>query len=339
VPIRRIYLVANAAIITIDGLELPAFSAQVSIDTDSWAWRWSASLPGSTWPTVAAAADDPVAVVITINGVQWSGLCESVSRSRQFGQSSVSVSGRGHAAYLAAPYAPSNSRYNTETRTVQQLAEDCLTENGVPIGWTIAWGTTEPWAITSWNVPAGAWSHQGAPIDGVLRIAEAAGAYVQADPNTDTLHVRRRYPWLPRDWAEQTPDVILPTAAVLVESVERKDQPGYTGVYVTGQSPGGVIGQVKITGSDGTPQAPSVVDALCTHADAARQRGTAILGNTGRQYWLTLNAPISSEIVLLQVGDLVQYDSRIGLVRGVQVSARWNDGVEVRQSITLETHA
>lgn len=332
IPIRSIYLVANAASLAINGVDLPALSAQVSIDVDSWAWRWSASIPGAEWSRVAAVGQDNVEVAITINGATWLGIAEQVSRSRRFGQSSVSVSGRGHAAWLASPYAPTSTRTNTEALTAIQLAEACLTENGVPIGWTITHG------ITDWLVPAGAWSHQGAPMDGVLRIAEAGGGYVQASPNLDSLAILPRYPYMPSAWSGVTPDVVLPTSAVTVDGIERRDKPGYDLVIVTGQSPGGIIGRVKKTGTAGALPAPTIVDALCTHVDAARQRGQSILGDTGQQYWVTITAPISGEIVQMQVGDYVQYDGAIGLVRSVQISANWSDGLVVRQTVQMETH-
>ena len=75
--------------------------------------------------------------------------------------------------------------------TAQQAAINAVTEAGLPLGWSIGWH------ITDWLLPAGLWQHQGTPMSAVLRIAEAAGAYLQTDATTQTLHVRHRYPSAP----------------------------------------------------------------------------------------------------------------------------------------------
>ena len=82
-----------------------------------------------------------------------------------------------------------------------------------------------------------------------------------------------------------------------------------------------------------------VVDQLATHADAARQRGQSVLGDTGRQALVTLSLPVLSETGLILPGKLVRYvdgpTTRVGLVRSCAIEWR---RPRLRQRISLETH-
>lgn len=234
---------------------------------------------------------------------------------------------------LASPHSPVVTRSNDIDRTVRQLLDDALTTNGVSLGWAVGWQAAD------WLVPAGVWSHTGSYIEHAQRIAEAAGAYVQADPLLDTLHVLPRYPALPWDWSAATPDIILPSAPVVREAVEWLDKARYNRVFISGTEAGGILGQVTRNGTAGDIVAPMVTDPLCTHADAARARGGAILADTGRQARITLDLPILSETGIIRPGALVEYtdagSARRGLVRSTAVRAQLPTA---RQTIELETH-
>jgi hypothetical protein len=82
-----------------------------------------------------------------------------------------------------------------------------------------------------------------------------------------------------------------------------------------------------------------VTDDLITHADAARQRGTAILADTGRQARISLSMPVLDETGIILPGQLVRYvdgaTTRLGLARSVNVSASLP---KVRQTVEIETH-
>lgn len=336
VPIRRVYMVVNDATLrrVAGNIEIPTFDLSLSIDVDSWTWGWSASVPieaeADLEPTLAG---DPVELEATINGTAFRLLAENMTRERTFRDRSLRVSGRGKSALLAAPYAPVLSFSNAAgARTAQQLMDDVLTFNGVPIGWTI------DWQITDWLVPAGAWAHQGAYIDGLGAIAQAAGAYLQPHPTAQQMRVLSRYPTAPWGWGALTPDFELPSAMTVRESIERRDKAVYNRVFVSGQSQG-VLGQVTRAGTAGDLAAPMVVDPLITHADAARQRGRAVLGDTGMQAFVTLRTPVLPATGIIQPGKLVRYVDgstvRLGLVRSTRVDVGLPD---VFQTIGVETH-
>ena len=68
-----------------------------------------------------------------------------------------------------------------------------------------------------------------------------------------------------------------------------------------------------------------VVDSLITDAVAARQRGIAVLSDTGQQVEVSLRLPVLQETGIIEPGAFVQYRDgvvdRLGLVRSTQIEA------------------
>lgn len=334
VPIRSVYVIINALSLTraSDGASIPCSALSMSLDVDSWAWQWQATLHADALPLITPAGADPVELLATINGNQYRLAAESYTRQRQFASTEISVRGRGMAALLDAPYAPTLNFGNDTNRTAQQLMADVLTINGVGIGWAVDWG------LTDWLVPGNVWAHQGSYISALLDIAGAAGAYLQPHDTAQTLRVLPRYPAAPWDWASLTPDYELPAAVVSVEGTEWLQKPAYNRVFVSGTT-AGVLGQVTRAGTAGNAVAPMVTHHLITHAEAARQRGIAVLSDTGRQARLSLRLPVLEETGVIKPGALVRYVDNgvptLGLVRSVQVDVGMP---EVWQNIGVETH-
>lgn len=337
VPVRRVYMVFNEVTLRrVDGnIALPADSVALNLDSDSWAWGFSASLPGSALANLEPASSGaPVELEATINGTAFRVLAESITRERTFGQSGIKVQGRGKTALLDLPYAPALNFGNVNARTAQQLMADVLSINGVPLGWDL------DWQLTDWLVPAQVFAHQGSYISALNAIAGAAGGYMQPHASLQRLSVLARYPVAPWNWAaDVTPDFQLPADVTTREGIQWVERTRYNRVFVSGQQQG-VLGQVTRTGTAGDVVAPMVTDALITHADAARQRGTAILSATGRQANITLNLPVLPETGIITPGKFVRYTDagldKLGLVRSVSVSASFPD---VFQTIGVESYA
>lgn len=100
-----------------------------------------------------------------------------------FGDANIRITGRGRSAVLAAPYSPVMNFANTEARSAQQLMEDVLAINGIPLGWTV------DWALTDWLVPAGVFAKQGTWIEALNTIVGAAGGYLLPHPSEKILRV------------------------------------------------------------------------------------------------------------------------------------------------------
>jgi hypothetical protein len=334
VPSLQVYIVLNTlTLVRVDtGQALPALDVSLSLDTDSWTWTFRATMPASTLASVQPTAGVPVVLQATINGVPYRAMVEGIRRDRTFGRDRIAVTGRGLAAELGDPYSPTLTFANTSARTAQQLLGDVLTENSVPMDWTV------DWQLTDWLVPAGAWSVQGSRMDAITAIAAAAGGFVLPDPVAKVLRIKHRYPVAPWDWLTTAPAFELPAAVVQSEGTEWVTRPTYNRVFVSGQRDG-VLAQVTRDGTAGDLIAPMVTDPLITHVDAGRQRGLAILANVGRQAIQTLRLPVLDETGVIEPGTLIRYvdgtTTRRGIVRATQVDARWS---EAWQSLSVETH-
>ncbi len=336
VPVRRAYFVINNVTLfrVSDGAPVPVFNLSLSLDASSWAWGFDAVLPARAEALVApGSASGPVELVASVNGTPFRVLAESISRERIFGDASIRLSGRGRNAVLAAPYAPVMTFSNTEGRTARQLMEDVLTVNGIPLGWAVDWG------LTDWNVPANAFAQQGSWIDALTAIAGAAGGYLIPHPSAQTIRVRHRYPLAPWDWGTVTPDFVLPVDAVSRESLRWLEKPAYNRVFVSGQDVG-VLGQVTRAGTAGEVLAPMVVDPLITEAAVARQRGIAVLADTGHQLEVSLRLPVLASTGIIEPGAFVEYQdgsvTRLGIVRATQVEAGLP---EVWQTLGVQAYA
>jgi len=336
VPVRRVYFVINNVSLhrVADGLEVPVYSLSLSLDASSWTWGFEARLPAQAEALVASRqVSEPVKLAARVNGTLFCVYAENISRERTFGEASIRVSGRGRNAVLGAPYAPVMTFRNGELRSARQLMDDVLTLNGVPLGWMIDWG------LTDWNVPTGVFSLQGTWIEALTTIASAAGAYLLPHPAGQSLRVRHRYPVPPWEWESVRPDVVLPVDAVSRESMRWLKKPAYNRVFVSGQEVG-VLGQVTRAGTAGDILAPMVVDPLITEAAAARQRGLAVLADTGSQLEVSLRLPVLAETGIIEPGTFVEYQdgsvTRLGLVRSTQVDAGLP---EVWQTLGVQSHA
>ncbi|WP_231671833.1 hypothetical protein [Ralstonia pseudosolanacearum] len=338
VPILKVYFVSNSVdVVRLPGREpIPVKSLQIGIDADSWAWGLSASLPYRALELVEPTAVGPVEIEITINGVSWVMLVESFDVRREFGQASLNIRGRSTAAYLAAPYAPKRSFVPAAPFTARQLAEQELTRAGLTTGFAL------DWRLPDWLVPEGSWGYQSlSPMEVIGRIAEAVGGYINAHPRLRTLVAKPRYSVLPWKWATAPADRVLPIDVVKTLNLRWQEKPTFNAVYVCGER-AGVTGHVVRASTAGDLVAPTVVDGLITHADAARERGRAILADVGRQAVVTLELPMLSSIGLLDPGLLLAVgeggSTWRGLVRATSIAAEWNASLTVRQTIEVVRH-
>lgn len=321
-----------------DLAEVPVFDATVSADAGSYCWTLQANGPASLFELLAPVGGLPVQLRITMDGIPWVFAVDSLNRSSSFGKAGVSISGRSVTALIGAPYLRAVTRDNAGgSMLAQQLALSALQYTGVALDW----------GLTDWLVPAGAWSHQGTALDAVQAIAQAAGGYLQSHRSAATLLTRHPYsqrigdnPGAPWGWMTGPVDVELAPDSIITDGTERHDGPDINAVYVSGTTQG-VLAQVKRTGTAADKLASMVTDPLITHADAARQRGLAVLGAAGAKYNVRLELPVltgANQPGVLDVGQLVQVNATIpwrGRVRAVSINAK---RPSLRQTVTLERH-
>lgn len=313
-----------------DDTTLEVASLTVSIDEDSAMWTLRAAGGESLYAKLTTGVQ-PAEVEVNLDGEMWVFVIDTVSRSRTFGDSQVSVSGRSLAVAAGAPYEADQNWVNDGPTTGAQIAAMANLYSGLTVSWE----------IEDWIVPDRVFSYSGTPLSVVLRVAEAVGAMVQAGRTDYSVRVMPRYPLMPNEWATVSPDVEIAFAAVLSEQFERADRPEYTGVYVSGQQQG-AVGFVRLAGTSGSNLHPLVTDLLLTEEPALRMRGQSILGASGGQAAMTLTLPLltgAGEPGALSVGQLVRVldpaGTWHGLVRAVSISASLPT---VSQSIVIERH-
>jgi hypothetical protein len=336
VPYRKIYV----ALHTLSAVRLPDLtpitlqSCTLSTDADSFCWTLSGVGDASLMTLLAADENGPAQIRLMVDGLPWAFVVERLGRTRQFGQTRTQISGRSLPALLGAPYMPAQSWSNAAAVTAAQLIAQALDLTGI---------TADTSLIDDWLIPAGAWSHSGTPLSAVQRVAESIGAIVASDRLNPMLRLLPRYPLMPWEWGGSAvaPDVQMPLASVVRDSIESRDAPAYDRVIVSGESQG-VLGVVTRTGFGGTLPAQMVTDPLMTAQAAVVQRGRAVLGAGGRQSLITQELPILTGGQLpgvLDVNHLVEVvepgETWRGLVRSVTVTAGYS---VVRQSVTLERH-
>ena len=338
VPIRRTYRVINScSLVRLPDLTpLPVTAMTLETDAKSWCWALSATLAGSdAWSLVepVGPAYLPWEVQATINGHVWQFLLDIPNRTRAFGNRRVTLSGRSRSAWLEEPYDARVFGYNANIRTANQIAEEILAGTG----WTL------DWQLDDWLIPAKRWERDNTQISALKRLLNPVRGLLYSDPALAILTAYPEYPTASWLWAAATPDVTIPEDALRTWTQQPDFKTPYNGVYVSGTSHG-VLAFVKIAGTDGalTPGQP-LVEALCCDDNgiAARMRGLAELSASGPGYTL------SADLLLTEAGDpsgpglikpglLITLAGLLGRVRGVRIDARWNQGLNVTQSITVE---
>lgn len=310
----------------------PVVLTDVSITAgdDSYCWSLSANGPEHLLDQLAPVGGLPQRLQVGIDGMQFVFAVTSTARSRSFDRRRVAVQGISVTAMLGNPYMPKQAWLSSSTATAQQLAVGALEFSGVGLDWQ----------IPDWQVPAGAWSFQGTPLQAVLRMADSVNAVVRSHRTAEQLIVAPRYPVLPWEWGAAVPDVQMPAAVIVTDELRPDPRAEYNAIYVAGGSVGGVLGHVVRSLSARDKLAPQIQDDLITHADAARMRGSWALAASGNKLQHSISMPVltgGTNPGILNPGQLLEVADTDGtwrgLVRGVSVSASMP---RVRQQVTVE---
>ena len=302
----------------------------IAADDDSYCWSLSANGPEHLLDQLGPVGGLPQRLQVGIDGMQFVFAVTSTARSRSFDRRRVAVQGISVTAMLGNPYMPKQSWLSTSVATAQQLAVSTLEFSGVGLDWQ----------IPDWQVPAGAWSFQGTPLQAVLRMADSVNAVVRSHRTAEQLIVAPRYPVLPWEWSAAVPDVQMPAAVIVTDELRPDPRAEYNAIYVAGGSVGGVLGHVVRSLSARDKLAPQIQDDLITHADAARMRGSWALAASGNKLQHSISMPVltgGANPGILNPGQLLEVADTDGtwrgLVRGVSVSASMP---KVRQQVTVE---
>lgn len=324
-----------------NGREIKLLGFSVGIDSNSYAWSFSATVPLSELSKVDTAHEQRIGVEFTCNGNLWRFILDSCDDSVSFGESSLTIKGKSRAMLLAHPYSTQRGFKFSTTMSARQIADAELNRNGVPSGFTLDWQLA---GVNGWNVPANTYSYTGkTPINSLQWIAEAAGGFINADMSADILHVLAHYPIPSWEWAAQTPSINLPMSLITSRSRGRTNKPAYNGVLLYGEHDTSFGGLIKRRGTSGGYQPPMVTSDLMTDQLAAISRGEMILSDTGDIGNIGISMPLVADIGVLKPSTLIGVNDGeqwIGMVRGTTITGRLssNRALEIDQSIDVERH-
>ncbi len=297
---------------TSDGAPIDASDFSVSIDMDSWAWGWNATLlTDEAYDLIQPDANGPQELTIILDGQKFRVLAEENTEDRKgVSKPGRKVSGRGIAAILSAPYSPPRSRTAQLTRTANQLADEELANTG----WALTWETID------WTVPGDVYSYAAkTPMQSINEIANTAGAFVLPDPDSEMLRVRSRYPVSPWDWDTATPDYVIDANPIKSISKRWNQRPAYNKAWAAGKH-GGVIVDVTRQGTAGDYAAPQVVHPLITDQAVGRERGRVEISAGGKWQEVSLTIPYldgANGPGLVLPGSLVHVNDPKGEWRGI----------------------
>jgi len=232
IPLLKVYMQVHSMIAhLLPNLEPVQLTDVTMATTDEgqYCWSLSASGPEHLMGQLAPVDGLPARLRVVLDGMPFVFAVMSTPRSRAFAQRTVRVEGVSATALLAAPYMPLQVRSNTALMTAQQIALSSLEYTGVDLDWQ----------IPDWQVPAGAFNHQGTPLQAVMRIAESVGAVVRSHRTAEQLIIAPRYPVLPWDWASAEPDVHMPARVIVTDDLRPEPRPSYNAVWVMGGPVGG----------------------------------------------------------------------------------------------------
>lgn len=326
---------------TDDGREINLLGFSVGIDSNSYTWSFSATVPLSELSKVDTAHEQRIGVDFTCNGNLWRFILDSCDDSVSFGESSLTIKGKSRAMLLAHPYAQQRGFKFDTAMSARQIADAELNRNGVASGFTLDWQLA---GVNGWDVPANTYSYTGkTPINSLQWIAEAAGGFINADMSADILHVLAHYPIPSWEWAAQTPGINLPMSLITSRSRGRVNKPAYNGVTLYGENDNGIGALIKRTGTSGGYQPPMVTSDLMTDTAAAISRGKMILSDTGDIGNIGISMPLVADIGVLKPSTLIGVndgESWVGMVRGTTITGRLssNRALEIDQSIDVERH-
>ena len=324
-----------------DGREIKLLGFSVGIDSNSYTWSFSATVPLSELSKVDTAHEQQIGVEFNCNGNLWRFVLDSCDDSVSFGESSLTIKGKSRAMLLAHPYATQRGFKFDTAMSARQIADAELNRGGVPSGFTLDWQLA---GVNGWNIPANTYSYTGkTPINSLQWIVEAAGGFINADMSADVLHVLAHYPTPSWEWAAQTPIINLPMSLITSRSRGRVNKPSYNGVTVYGENDNGIGALIKRTGTSGGYQPPMVTSDLMTDQLAAISRGKMILSDTGDIGNIGISMPLIADTGVLKPSTLIGVNDGeqwVGMVRGTTITGRLssNRALEIDQSIDVERH-
>ena len=257
---------------------------------------------------------------ISLNGYDFYVICEQPSTSNSFANASYSASCRSRFALLSAPYARATNYANPTAKTLAGIMSDIL----INTGWSL------DNQMIDYAIPTGAFSYTNlTPAAALLSVAKSVGAMLDIDNADKTVSIVPLWPVMPWDTENAICDVILNDSIILEHNTSQTINQEHNAVFVRGEQQG-VACKIKRAGTLGDKFARDVVDSLITDNQAARQRGTCELANSGNKQQATMRTKIKADLPPIRPGMLV------GVTYGSSTYKATCDSLTINASINAQ---
>ncbi|WP_024604956.1 MULTISPECIES: hypothetical protein [unclassified Pseudoalteromonas] len=255
---------------------------------------------------------------ISINGYDFYVICEQPNTANRFANSSYSASCRGRFALLSAPYARATNYANPTAKTLAGIMSDIL----VNTGWSL------DNKMIDYPIPTGAFTYTDlTPAAALLSVAKSVGAMLDIDNANKTVSVIPAWPVMPWDTENAICDVILNDSIILEHNTSQTINQAHNAVFVRGEQQG-VACKIKRVGTLGDQFSSDVVDSLITDNQAARQRGSYELANSGNKQQSTIRTKLLNDLPPIRPGMLV------GVTYGSSTYKATCDNMDISASIS-----
>lgn len=262
---------------------------------------------------------------ISINGYDFYVICEQPSTSNRFTNQSYSANCRSRFALLSNPYARATNYANPTAKTLAGIMSDIL----VNTGWSL------DNKMIDYPIPTGAFTYTNlTPAAALLSVAKSIGAILDINDATKTVSVVPAWPVMPWDTTNAICDVILNDSIILEHSSSQTINQEHNAVFVRGEQQG-VACKIKRAGSLGDQFANDVVDTLITHNQAARQRGTCELANSGNKQNTTIKTKLLDDLPPIRPGMLVGITYTSSVFKATCDSMTINASISEQGAITV----
>jgi len=268
---------------------------------------------------------------ISINGYDFYVICEQPNTANRFANSSYSASCRGRFALLSASYARATNYANPTAKTLAGIMSDIL----VNTGWSL------DNQMIDYSIPTGAFTYTNlTPAAALLSVAKSVGAMLDIDSANKIVSVIPAWPVMPWDTDSAISDVILNDSIILEHNTSQTISQAHNAVFVRGEQQG-VACKIKRTGTQGDQFANDVVDSLITDNQAARQRGTYELANSGNKRLSTIRTKLLNDLPPIRPGMLVGVTYNNATYKAtcdsLEISATINDSgaITVNQTVKV----
>lgn len=340
IDIKTSYLILNTITLNAQADATPlAFSSfSISMDIDANSYGVSINLDNEASFKKALVNGNPTSVELTINGTAFVFLIDSGVEADGSALKSWQVKGATRSKMLAAPYAATRSK--TNSNAIDAAAQ--ATTELAPYGFLVDWPTGNDRDAVSWLLPPGVYSYQGlTPLGAVKRLAATVGAVVLPSISGDGVTIRPRWPLLPWQLYNDAPDVITHYSLITSRQSEYNPAPAYNEVTASGETVGTRCRVYRADSGGGTP-APEIVDPWLTENPANIQRGAQTLANYAPMVIESIGVSIleAAQTPLAMPGDIieVQHPDPAQTWRGLVLSCAISPGaggLDLTQSLKI----